>query len=237
MSSTAKFYRGDWTACDSLFTSLKSDASTDPEIAFHMSDAEIDYLISSGHFCKAHDTIEDHAAALREQGADIFQRLTLLLMKATLFAEVGHPERAFSVTLRAANVAFKARLMPSLWNAVGQLANILNSLGEYAAASKLLHAVIPQVGLALARAGGSREMLNLVQALEHTDLALTGTLYANIADSYIGLAGLDNPETSSGARLRLTNISQAEMYIDRARECKQFSHRAHRRHALSLTES
>lgn len=192
--------RGDWTSCASLFTSLKPDSSTDPEITFHLYDARIDYLLSRSDFPTAHDAIEEHAAALRDQGADIFQRLALLLMKATLFAKVGHAERAFSVALRAANVAFKARLMPSLWSAVGQLANILNGLGEYRAAAKLLQAVVPQ-------------------ALEHTDLALTGMLHAHLADSYVGLAGLDNPETSSGARLRLTNISQAEMYIDRAREC------------------
>jgi anaphase-promoting complex subunit 5 len=83
--------------------------------------------------------------SLKEQGADILQRVSMLIMRATLFAKIGKPERAFSAALRAASVSFKARLMPTLWNAVGLLANILNSMGEYGAAERLLHAVIPQV--------------------------------------------------------------------------------------------
>lgn len=157
-------------------------------------------------------------------------------MKATLFAKVGHPERAFSVALRVASVAFKARLMPSLWNAVGQLANILNELGEYTAAAKLLQAVLPQVRFVLSVAHSTQSVLIRIQALEHTDLALTGMLCAHLADSYVGLAGLDNPETSSGARLRLTNISQAEMYIDRARGCKPSSLLGHKREFRSIGE-
>jgi anaphase-promoting complex subunit 5 len=110
-----------------------------------LSEAHIDHLISRGHFSDALEAVEDHISSLREQGSDVHQRVTMLLMKSELLARTGHPERAFSVALRAASVAFKARLMPSLWNAVGQLANVLNSLGEYEAAARLLSAVIPQV--------------------------------------------------------------------------------------------
>jgi hypothetical protein len=35
--------------------------------------------------------------------------------------------------------------MPSLWQAVGLIANVLNALGEFAACERLLDAVIPQV--------------------------------------------------------------------------------------------
>ena len=73
------------------------------------------------------------------------QRISMLLAKAELFGKVGKPERGFSIALRAASVAFKARIMPCLWLAVGVLANILNSIGEFDAAARLLHAVIPQV--------------------------------------------------------------------------------------------
>src|SRR5688572_18960770 len=109
----------DWAACDALFTSLRPDSSLDPEMGFLRSEAHIDYLISRGHFSDAFNAIEDCAATLREQGADILQRIAMLLMKATLFAKVGKPERAFSIAMRAASVSFKARLMPSLWGAVG----------------------------------------------------------------------------------------------------------------------
>jgi anaphase-promoting complex subunit 5 len=48
---------------------------------------------------------------------------------------------------------------------------------------------------------------------------LTAMLYSYLADAYMGTAGLDDPETSNGARSRAKNISRAELYIDRAREC------------------
>lgn len=48
---------------------------------------------------------------------------------------------------------------------------------------------------------------------------LTATLYDHIADCYIGLAGLDDPSNSTSARSRASNLSRAELYIDRAREC------------------
>jgi anaphase-promoting complex subunit 5 len=69
----------------------------------------------------------------------------MLLAKATLFAKVGKPEKGFSVALRAASVSFKARLMPSLWAAVGLLSGILNAKGDFGAGARLLSAVIPQV--------------------------------------------------------------------------------------------
>ena len=117
-------------------------------------------------------------------------------MKADLFRKVGKPERGFSVALRAASVAFKARLMPSLWGAVGLLANMLNDLGEYGSARRLLDAVLPQ-------------------SLENGDAILSGTLYSHLGDSYMGLA---NPVISTEARARASNIAKAELYIDRARE-------------------
>jgi anaphase-promoting complex subunit 5 len=69
----------------------------------------------------------------------------MLLLKGKLFAKVGKPEAGFSIAMRAASVAYKARLMPSLWQAVGLIANVLNALGEFAACERLLDAVIPQV--------------------------------------------------------------------------------------------
>jgi hypothetical protein len=63
-------------------------------------------------------------------------------------------------------------------------------------------------------------IIDCEQSLENTDYVLTATLYSHISDSYVGLAGLDNASTSHSARLRATNMARAELYIDRARECK-----------------
>lgn len=118
-------------------------------------------------------------------------------MKADLFRKIGKPEYGFSVALRAASVAYKAKLMPSLWSAVGLLANILNSLGECASAKRLLEAVLPQ-------------------SLENGDNMLTGTLYSHLGDSFMGLA---DPVKTTESRLQTSYIAKAELYIDRARDC------------------
>jgi anaphase-promoting complex subunit 5 len=70
-------------------------------------------------------------------------------MQADLWRKVGKPERGFSVALRAASVGFRARLGPALWAAVGCLGAILNALGEYSGARRLVEGVLPQVGFLL----------------------------------------------------------------------------------------
>jgi len=99
----------------------------------------------SGNFSKAFNLIEDIGAELKDESADIYQRISMLIAKATLFAKVGKPEKGFSVAVRAASTAYRARLMPTLWEAIGVVANILNAVGESKAAGRLLDAVIPQV--------------------------------------------------------------------------------------------
>lgn len=143
-------FRTDWTACDALLSSLKPDASTDPELSFQLSETHIDCLVSRGLYPEAFEAITELAGSLKDEGADVMQRISMLLTKADLFRKVGQPERGFSIALRAASVSFKTRLMPCLWTAVGMLANILNSVGEFHAAARLLHAVIPQVRLPFA---------------------------------------------------------------------------------------
>jgi len=141
------FNRTDWVACDHLLLKLKPDSATDPELSFLLSETHIDSLIHRGRHTEALGVIEDFASELRDDNADILQRVSMLIAKARLFADTGKPERGFSIALRAASVSFKARLMPCLWQAIGLLCNILNSLGEFAAATKLLDAVIPQVSI------------------------------------------------------------------------------------------
>jgi anaphase-promoting complex subunit 5 len=129
-------------------------------------------------------------------------------MKADLFRKVGKPERGFGVALRAASVSYKVKLMPSLWTAVGLLANMLNELGECASARRMLKGAIPQ-------------------ALEGADNLLIGTLYSHLGDSYMGLADPSvaartptSPSSSPSAnRSTAAKVAKAELYIDRAREC------------------
>jgi anaphase-promoting complex subunit 5 len=194
--------RSDWSTCSHLLATLKpsedpASDTLDPELHFLLSEAYIDYLVSKGDYPLAFTTISNLAQSLKEDNADILQRVSVLLMKADLFRKVGKPERGFSIALRAASVAYKAKLMPSLWSAVGLLANILNNLGECASAKRLLEAVLPQ-------------------SLESGDNMLSGTLYSHLGDSFMGLA---DPAKTTEPRLQTGYIAKAELYIDRAREC------------------
>lgn len=142
--------RSDWPTCTHLLQSLQPSTDPtsdplDPELSFLQHDAYIDYLIARGSYSKAFTAISALAQSLKEDNADILQRVSVLLMKADLFRKVGKPEGGFSVALRAASVSSRARLMPCLWTSVGMLGNILNSLGECASARRLLEAVLPQV--------------------------------------------------------------------------------------------
>ncbi|KZM23313.1 APC5 protein [Ascochyta rabiei] len=194
--------RSDWPTCSHLLATLKPSTdphsdTLDPELHFLLCEAYIDYLVSKGDYSVAFTTISNLAQSLKEDNADILQRVSVLLMKAELFRKVGKPERGFSVALRAASVAYRAKLMPSLWSAVGLLANILNGLGECASARRLLEAVLPQ-------------------SLENGDSMLSGTLYSHLGDAFMGLA---DPAKTAEPRLQNGYRAKAELYIDRAREC------------------
>jgi hypothetical protein len=135
----------DWTACEALFSYLQPDSSTDPELTFLLSESRIDYLVARGLYSQAWDDVEKLSVTLKEEGADVLQRISLLIAKADICRRLGRPERGFSVALRAASVAFKAHLKTCLFTAVGLLANILVSSADYHAATRLLSAIIPQV--------------------------------------------------------------------------------------------
>jgi anaphase-promoting complex subunit 5 len=192
--------RNDWATYAHLLLNLKPDSATDPELASLVRETHVYSLIHRGYHKEAFDAIHTLALELEEGNADILHRVSLLLVKAALFAKVGKAERCFSIALRAASIAFKARLMPLLWYSIGLLCNILNVLGEYCAASKLLDAVIPQ-------------------SLEHGDFTICAMLYSFQADSFIGMAGRNGLGTSNGQRYRAVKVSRAEFYIDRACEC------------------
>lgn len=142
--------RSDWPTATHLLETLKptnspSTPPLDPELSFLQHDTYINYLISTAQFPLAYQYISALAQSLKEDNADIQQRISVLLMQADLWIKVGKPERGFSVALRAASISFRVRLGFTLWYAVGCLGAILNSLGEYREAKRLVEGVLPQV--------------------------------------------------------------------------------------------
>ncbi|CAM1501670.1 Fc.00g036540.m01.CDS01 [Cosmosporella sp. VM-42] len=149
----------------------------EPDMAFLIDTLHIDCLTRRGDFQAAFAKVEDLLSKLRDEKKDVALRVRLLLMKASLLDKVGRPQRGFTIAMRAASISWGARLIPSLWQAIGSISNILISLSEFQAAADLLIAIIPR-------------------SLECEAGSLTAHLYSYLADANMGLAGRMEPKSS-----------------------------------------
>lgn len=164
------------------------DVDLSPEISI----LQVDFLIRQSDYNQALLKIEEILSPFKERN-DIYTRTKLLVFKALLFEKAGRPQKGFSVALRAASSAWRARLMPILWLAMAAIANILTSLSEYQASAHILIAVLPR-------------------ALECEDLTLNAQLYSFLGDAFMGLAG----QAESRSKERKVNLTQSALFIERA---------------------
>jgi anaphase-promoting complex subunit 5 len=165
----------------------------DPELSFEINLLHIDYLTRRTDFASALAKIEELALAIKDSGDDVNLRVKLLTLKALLQDKAGRPQKGFSIAVRAASIAWHARLLPGLWVAMGAIANILISLGEFEAASQILISVIPR-------------------ALECENCALNAQLYSFLVDAHMGIAGL----ADAGSFNRTQNLTKCLEFINRA---------------------
>lgn len=188
-------HRNNLDGADQLLSQLLqcTRGDTESDIIFEINILHIDYLIRRTNYSMALAKIEELSASLKEDGEDINLRVKLLIMKASLQAKSGRPQKGFSVAVRAASIAWRARLIPPLWAAMGAIANILTSLYEFQAASQLLVAVLPR-------------------ALECENCFLNAELYSFLVDAHMGLAGKAEP----GSQKRKENLTRCLEYIDSA---------------------
>lgn len=165
-------HRNDLDTAETLLDQLLQVGSEelDPDVVFIIDSLHIEALIRRKNFEAAYEKIEMLIAKFREDHRDISLRIRLLLMKAHLFDVMGRPQRGFSITMRAASLAWRARLLTLLWQAVGALANILNAMREFSAAVQLVEAVLPR-------------------SMESENAFNTGMLYSILADARMGQAG------------------------------------------------
>lgn len=166
---------------------------TDAGLALEINILHIDYLIRRTDFSGALAKIEELAAKSQESGGDIQVLVRLLVMKALLLGKTGRPQRGFSIAVRAASIAWRARILPGLWSAMGAIANILTALGEFQASAQILNAVIPR-------------------ALEYENSALNAQLFSFLVDVHMGMAGEAEPDSLK----RTENLTRSLEYIDRA---------------------
>ncbi|KAK6614656.1 anaphase-promoting complex protein [Botrytis cinerea] len=165
----------------------------DSDLSFEISTLHIDYLVRRADFGAALSKLEQLASSLKEHGDDINLRVKILTMKAFLQSRTGRPEKGFSVAVRAASIAWRARLMPALWAAMGAVANILVALSEFQAACQIVTAIIPR-------------------ALECENCSLSAQLYSCLAESFMGLAG----QAAAGDPRRTENLTKSLEFLDRA---------------------
>jgi len=186
-------HKNNLDGADQLLTQLLQCRGGDADLTFELNRLHIDAMMRGGDYQGALSKIETLAAEQKEDGEDIYFRIKLLIMKALLFDKCGRPQRGFSIAVRAAAIAWRARLLAPLWQAVGAIANILTSLEEFEASSQVLGSVIPR-------------------ALECEDCALNAQLYSFLVDAHMGMAGLAERESLK----RTENLTKALDFIDRA---------------------
>ncbi|KAI1437015.1 anaphase-promoting complex subunit 5-domain-containing protein [Xylaria sp. CBS 124048] len=161
-----------------LFQLLQSKTEDlEPDLAFVIDTLHVECLIRRENFEDAFTKVEKIIAELREENRDITLRVRLLLLKADLLDKCGRPQKAFTIAVRAANVAWRARLIPYLWPSIGAIANILSSLGEFESAIQILQAVLPR-------------------SLECENSVMAAKLYSHLGDANVGLAGKMPPKSN-----------------------------------------
>ena len=159
-----------------ILAQLQAPPNLPQDLQFAIVNLEIDLNVRRGDYSKAMDILENLASRLIDGDADVFQRIKVMTLKARIYSKVGIPQKGFSVALRAASLAHRARLLPALWEAIGAVCAILISLKEFSAAAKLLDSIMPQT-------------------LECEDCNLSAQTFSLLADAHMGMAGQIKAET------------------------------------------
>lgn len=175
-------HRNDLDGAEYLLSQIMQSKPDDLEsdLVFVVDSLHYELLIRRGDLQAAFTKVEQLISDSHGQDKDVGVRTRLLLMKAQLFQKAGSPQRGFSVAMRAANLAWKARLLNLLWQCIGTIADVLISLDEFEAAEKLLLVVIPR-------------------CLECEGSYMVATMYSSLADAYVGTAGKMGPAPGSGS--------------------------------------
>lgn len=165
----------------------------DQETTFEIHSLHVEYLMRRNDYSGALAKVEATAKSIHERNDDIHLHVKLLITKALLQCRIGRPQRGFSVAVRAASIAWRARLLPALWTAMGAVANILTSLSQFEAASDILVSILPR-------------------AMESELCSLVAQLFSYLIDAHMGMAG----QASIGSTRRRENLTKSLGYIDRA---------------------
>lgn len=171
------------------------------ENTFNIALLELDFLMRQKDFSTALEKVTSLADRVPVENNDVVMKVKLMILKAQLFARSDKPLMGFSLTMRAMDMSYRARALPQLWDATLVLVNILNETYEFTAARDILTAILPAV-------------------LETLDCDLSGRLYLLLADSHMGLAGMqitnidndaDDDAVAAGGKATTAKQKQKEL--------------------------
>ena len=182
-------HRSDLSAASQIATQLKGQGPPDADLGSNLSFLHIELLLKRSELTTALQQIESIADKTSINGSTDISYLTHLLnLKARVLIASSHPLKSFSIIIRSAQLAYRARILPSLYESLILLTHVLIALREFQAASQLLTSIIPQV-------------------LETQDANLAADAYSTLADAYMGLAGCED-----------VNLSRRKEYVNKAME-------------------
>ncbi|EEP75614.1 conserved hypothetical protein [Uncinocarpus reesii 1704] len=186
-----QLHRDNKVAAEHLVTQLRACVVNEPEHTAALSLSEVEFLICKGDYSAALKLIENIAKSTQQGLFDVALQIKLLNLKAQIFQKTDQPERAFSLVMRAASIAYRSRVLPGLWEALGNLAVILMVFREFEAAVDTLESIMPQV-------------------LEGDDSVLAARTYSLLVDANMGLAG----RTKQDMVRQKEYIAKASEFID-----------------------
>ena len=185
-------HHSDLSAASQLATQLKGQGPPDADLGSILLFLQVDLLLKRGELSTAFQQIESIADKTSTDGStDISHLIHLLNLKARVLIASNYPLKSFSIVIRSAQLAYRARILTSLYDSLALLSHVLITLREYVAASELLTSIIPQ-------------------ALETQDADLAARAYNVLADAYMGLAGCEDASSSR----RKEHVNKAMEYLE-----------------------
>ena len=121
--------------------------------------------------------VQNVVSRLGGRKADTSQQAKFMVLQARFYEYVNMPQKALSIAVRAASLAYTNRIVPILCEGIEVIAHALLTMSEFAASSRLLESILPRV-------------------IECEDCNLTGAYMASIADAYMGIASHSTGEAA-----------------------------------------
>ncbi|KAI9798535.1 MAG: hypothetical protein M1825_005316 [Sarcosagium campestre] len=193
LKTKRQLHRNNIIAVRELLAQLQSQEAIESDISFEIDMLHLELLYRQGDFNGALSKLAQLLTELTRDQADLYHSVRLLTFKAKILVKCGRPERAFSIAVRAANLAWRSRFLPPLWYAMNAISSILIHLGEFQAASNILSSIMPQV-------------------LECEDVALAAQSYSWLVDAHMGIAG----QAEAASPERNECLMRASDFIDAA---------------------